>query len=117
MVTEYTSEKSAHAHLELENVKKLTVREQSVPQKKSCLLSNLRNVTVIVVYFWHLEQCIHIAKRAYRTTTTYWHHSSTLTTTITMDDEEDEDAKMFDMASMFLLAESNFVATEVPDQA
>ena len=28
-----------------------------------------------------------------------------------MDDEEDEDAKMFYMASMFVLAESNFVAS------
>ena len=28
-----------------------------------------------------------------------------------MDDEKDEDAKMFYMASMFVLAESNFVAS------
>ena len=39
--------------------------------------------------------------------------SSTLTTTIAMDDEEDEDAKMFHMASMFVLAESNFVASVI----
>ena len=30
-----------------------------------------------------------------------------------MDDGEDEDAKMFHMASMFVLAESNFVASVV----
>ena len=44
-------------------------------RSKSCLLLNLRNVEVNVVYFWHLKQCIHIAKRAYRTTTTYWHNT------------------------------------------
>ena len=45
-------------------------------RSKSCLLSNLRNVEVIVVYFWHLEEFIHIAQRAYRTTTTHWHHTT-----------------------------------------
>ena len=34
MVTEYTSEKSAHAHSELENVKKLTVMVTKYAPKK-----------------------------------------------------------------------------------
>ena len=39
--------------------------------------------------------------------------NSTFNTTITMDDQEDEDAEMLYMASMFLLAESNFVASVI----
>lgn len=50
--TEYTSEKSAHAHLELENVKKLTVMgTKSAPKKVEVSGVNVQNVKVIVVYF------------------------------------------------------------------
>ena len=56
-------------------------------------------------------QCKECIPHYYYILTSY--NSSTLTTTITMDDVEDEDAKMLYMASMFVLAESNFVASVI----
>ena len=56
----------------------------------------------------HRKECI---PHYYYILTSY--DSSTFNTTITMDDQEDEDAQMLYMASMFVLAESNFVASVI----
>ena len=56
----------------------------------------------------HRKECI---PHYYYILTSY--DNSTFNTTITMDDQEDEDAKMLYMASMFVLAESNFVASVI----